>query len=130
MVGAPVTTPEIKAKLGTSDEILPRKVRYASVCEPSKVEHGTVHSVLHRVELIMLNRLTLVSETTHVWPQGTVAFTAVAPMDDRASGRAEEDCLERLRSNRIRNPRGSGFHLPPQREGRPVGLRVGFLLPL
>ena len=41
-----------------------------------------------------------------------MGFTAVAPMDDRASGRTERDRPERLRRNRIRNPSGSGFHLP------------------
>ena len=65
MVGAPVTTPEIKAKLGTSDEILPRKVGIVSVREPLKVELSMVHSVLHRTESIVLNRLQLVSSSIH-----------------------------------------------------------------
>ena len=65
MVGAPVTLPVMRAKLGTSDEILPRKVGIVSVREPLKVELGTVHSVLHRTESIVLNRLQLVSSSIH-----------------------------------------------------------------
>ena len=33
-------------------------------------------------------------------------------MDDRATERTEGDRPERLRSNRVLNPSGSGFHLP------------------
>ena len=67
MVGAPVAAPVMKAKLSASGKALPHEVGFALAREPSKVEHGAVHSVLHRIEQVVLNWLRLVSETTHVW---------------------------------------------------------------